>query len=130
MDESLFWLIVLVGIFLLIALYGLIQYLFPPRCEKCGKRYNHQQHEECPYCVPLRRPSILDYALPGSICMFFVGLGMMFGDGWIIGCGVALFVAIVVSTQKRIPWDEIWSKRVWVLFLVCVGIVVFFGTQQ
>ena len=130
MDDSAIWLLLPAVLILALMVYEAIRYLFPPRCETCGRRYNHKQHAECPYCVPLRRPSLPDYAGPFLFCAAVVGLGALMGDGSIIGGGVALFFAIFISTQLRIPWDEIWTKRVWLLALGCVAIIVYFASTM
>jgi hypothetical protein len=119
----------LLGLILILAmLKSAWDYVFPPRCEKCGRRYNHKAHDECPYCHPLRRPAVTSYAPVLVLCAVFVGLGLLLSDGVIIGCGIALLVAIVVSTQKQIPWDEI-SGRTLLIGLLCVGIVLIVASQ-
>lgn len=122
-DPNLLALVAAGFVLLLAMLKAAWNYVFPPRCEKCGRRYNHKAHEQCPYCVPLSKPTVIAYAFPFFLSLAFVGLGLLLSDGVIIGCGAALLFAIVVSTQLRIPWDEVLSIRVWVIALLCFGIV-------
>jgi hypothetical protein len=122
MNDQLIWPVLACLVLVLLLLDSTIRYIFPPRCQTCGRRYNHNAHAQCPYCVPLDRPGCTSYGLPFSISLFLVGIGMLLQDGTIIGAGLALFVAIVISTQARIPWDEI-SGRVLAIGVLCVIII-------
>ncbi len=108
-----------VVILILFVVQGVISYIFPPRCETCGRRYNHHDHDTCPYCVPLDKPSAPQYAP----VMLFFGLiafvGMLIKDAIVVGLSIGLCLLIVVSTQKRIPWGE-YSRRVLALAIVCL----------
>lgn len=107
-----------------ILLDALRRYVFPPRCETCGRRYDHHAHDECPYCVPLRRIALWQYGLPLLLFGGFAALGMMLHDAAIIGLSAGAFLLIVLAGTLRVPWEELLTARMAVLLIVCGAVAL------
>lgn len=122
------WAILLIvgGLGALLLLDALRRYLFPPRCETCGRRYDHHAHEDCPYCVPPRRLiAPWHYTLPLLIFGGFAALGMAIHDAAIVGISWGAFLLIVLAGVLRVPWEELLTARMAVLLIVCSTVALF-----